>query len=83
MKTLNIENLPDELYRNLQNLAAARKLTLNETALYLLQQAFQFHELQDQPMSAILGKIRSRPRVNPNSLGLLDSTMLIREDRDR
>lgn len=30
-----------------------------------------------------LARIRSRPRVNPIDFGLLDSTALLREDRDR
>lgn len=34
-------------------------------------------------VSDILARIRSRPRVNPLEFGLLDSTDLIREDRER
>jgi hypothetical protein len=32
---------------------------------------------------AILARIRSRPKINPQGSGMPDSTMLIREDRDR
>lgn len=89
MNELTIVNLPDGLYDRIQDFASDRKLTLEETVLYLLQQAFEDREnpikrgLQNKPMSEILQSIRSRPRANPMSFGLLDSTTLIREDRDR
>lgn len=38
--------------------------------------------VRDQSAEA-LSRIRSRPRVNPLDVGLIDSTILIREDRDR
>lgn len=89
MATLQIENLPDELYSRIQSLAAESNFTLNEAVIHLLKQAFQSDELkmfqgqQTKPMSEILQKIRSRPRVNPINFGLADSTVLIREDRNR
>ncbi|MBW4664543.1 MAG: hypothetical protein KME01_10145 [Chroococcus sp. CMT-3BRIN-NPC107] len=87
MVTLQIENLPDELYNRIQNLAAENNFTLNEAVIYLLKQGFQPNELkivqQKKPMSEILQKIRSRPRVDPTNFGLPDSTVLIREDRNR
>ncbi|NER94051.1 MAG: hypothetical protein F6J86_09460 [Symploca sp. SIO1B1] len=89
MATLQIENLPDELYNRIQSLAAGSKLTLNEAVIHLLQQAFQpnertiIQEGQTEPMSTVLRRIRNRPRVDPISFGLPDSTVLIREDRNR
>ncbi len=88
MATLQIENLPDELYNRIQSLAAENNLTLNEAVIHVLKQAFQPNELkmvqqQTKPMSEILQKIRSRPRINPMDFGLPDSTVLIREDRNR
>jgi len=89
MATLQIENLPDELYNRIQSLAAENNLTLNEAIIYLLKQGFQPNELkiiqkpQTTPMSEILQKIRSRPKVNPINFGLPDSTILIGEDRNR
>lgn len=89
MATLQIENLPDDLYSRIQNLAAENNFTLNEAAIHLLQQAVQSNEFklveeqQTKPMSEILQKIRNRPRVNPTDFGLPDSTVLIREDRYR
>jgi plasmid stability protein len=89
MATLQIENLPDELYVRIQNLAAENNFTLDETVIHLLKQAFQSNKLkmfqgqQTKPMSEILQRIRSRPRVNPIDFGLPDSTVLIQEDRNR
>lgn len=88
MATLQIENLPDELYNRIQSLATENNFTLNEAVIYLLKQGLQPNELkivqqQKKPMSGILQKIRSRPRVNPIDFGLPDSTVLIREDRNR
>lgn len=89
MATLQIENLPDELYYRIQSLAAENNFTLNEAVIYLLKQGFQPDELkitqkpQTKPMSEILQRIRSRPKVNPINFGLPDSTVLIGEDRNR
>jgi hypothetical protein len=89
MATLQIENLPDELYNQLQSLAIEKNFTLDETVIHLLMQAFQSGELkqvqlqQPRTTAEILEKIRSRPRVNPIDFGLPDSTILIQEDRNR
>lgn len=88
MATLQIENLPDELYSRIQCLASEKKLTLNEAVIRLLKRSFESDKVTDlaqenQPMSAIIQRIRSRPRVNPSDFGLMDSTNLIAEDRNR
>ncbi len=89
MATLQIENLPDELYNHIQSLAAENNFTFNQAVIHLLKQGFQPSELkmtqegQTKPMSEILQKIRNRPRVNPTNFGLPDSTVLIRADRNR
>ncbi|MGC1309164.1 MAG: hypothetical protein WA885_18210 [Phormidesmis sp.] len=35
MATLQVENLPDELYRSIQSLSAARSVTLNDAVIQL------------------------------------------------
>ena len=88
MATLQINNLPDQLYNQIQSLASEKNFTLNEAVIHLLKQSFESDKLtcdrnQDsKPMSAILQNIRSSPRVNPRDFGLMDSTVLIREDRN-
>ena len=86
MATLQIKNLPDDLYSQLQRLASQHNATIDDTAIQLLRQAVQTADItitQDRSMQDILAKIRSRPRVNPIEFGLPDSTLLIREDRNR
>lgn len=92
MASIQIENLPEDLYNQIQSLALSNSLTLNEAVIHLLQQAIQpndqkVQELaqkeQTEPMAEILQRIRSRPRINPIEFGLPDSTALIREDRSR
>jgi hypothetical protein len=89
MATLQIENLPDELYHRIQHLATEKKYTINEAIIYLLQESFQSYNptlISEPPTkntAEILQKIRSRPRVNPMDFGMVDSTLLIQEDRNR
>jgi hypothetical protein len=89
MTTLKITNLSDELYNHIQEVASQNNLTIDEATIYLLNQSYQSHQKisnQDQTsnnMSAILQRIRSRPRVKPEDFGLKDSTILIQEDRNR
>ncbi|NJL19708.1 MAG: hypothetical protein HC895_01005 [Leptolyngbyaceae cyanobacterium SM1_3_5] len=89
MTTLQIDNLPDDIYRNLQNLATQKNFTLDEAVVLLLRQALQsvdvnvIQEQSAKSIAEVLAKIRSRPRMNPIDFGLLDSTILIRDDRNR
>ena len=89
MATLYLENVPDELYAKLQQLAAAQNrsidaqvVTLLESALHTQTQPPQI-EAPNQYVVQLLAESRSRRRVNPSDFGLPDSTILIREDRDR
>jgi hypothetical protein len=91
MAKLQIENLPNELYSQIEFLASEKNFTLNEAVIHLLTQSLSFdpdkvminRTQENQPMSAILQIIRNRPRVNPRDFGLTDSTILIQEDRNR
>lgn len=88
LATLHVENLPDELYAKLQQLATSQNQSISDQVVSLLESALQTKETQPQsntskPITEILAEIRSRHRVNPVDFGLPDSTDLIREDRDR
>ncbi|HEY9864721.1 MAG TPA: hypothetical protein V6D21_11150 [Candidatus Obscuribacterales bacterium] len=87
MAKLQIENLPDELYSQIECLASEKNFTVNDAVIHLLTQSLLFEPdkimINNQPMSAILQRIRNRPRVNPRDFGLTDSTILIQEDRNR
>lgn len=89
MATLYLENIPDELYEKLQQLAAAQNRSIDAQAITLLETALQTQtkqaqgEAPNQYVIEILAESRRRRRVNPSDFGLPDSTILIREDRDR
>lgn len=88
MATLQIENLPDELYRSIQSLAVSKSVTLNDAVIQMLVQAINAETTTQQAdqldkSRKALARIRSFPRKNPADFGLPDSTQMIREDRDR
>lgn len=88
MATLHVENVPDDLYAKLQQLATSQNSSISAQVLSLLESALQTKLKQpqnDTPKSVaeILAESRRRRRVNPADFGLPDSTTLIGEDRDR
>jgi antitoxin FitA len=89
MTSFQIDNLPEDLYSRIQKLAAENNITFDRAVIELLKQAFQAGEVnidkepQTKSMTEILQSIRSRNRVNPSDFGLPDSTIMIREDRNR
>jgi plasmid stability protein len=88
MATLHVENVPDDLYAKLQQLATTQNLSISAQVVSLLESALQTEAQQpqsDTPKSVaeILADISRRRELRPTELGLPDSTTLIREDRDR
>jgi hypothetical protein len=84
---IQIDNLPDDVYSSVQRLADQKNFTVNEAVIHLLKQALQSVEvktLQEQQLRPIegLSRIRNRSRINPIDFGLVDSTALIRDDRN-
>ncbi len=89
MATLQIENLPEDLYQSIQRLAATANISLNEVVIQMLAQAAPPAPINTQQQehlaktSEALARIRSRPRINAADSGLPDSTLMIQADRDR
>ena len=88
MATLQIENLPEDLYQTIQRLATRANLSLSEAVIQMLLQATSAEPVsqrtqQQAEIEQALARIRSFPRANPPDFGLADSTLLIRADRDR
>lgn len=99
MAKLILENLPDELFQEIEKLAQQKNNSVNEQTINLLKIALEKTETPLKIMVSpdndptweervkntpqVLQDIRNAPRVNPANYGLLDSTELIREDRDR
>lgn len=98
MATLTIDNLPDDLMAKLQQLATQNNQTLNEQIITLLKQAVQkpqppltflispetdpTWEERRQATPQILADLERRRKELPSDIEWLDSTALIREDRD-
>lgn len=99
MATLTIENLPDDLMTQLQQLASQNNQTINEQIINLLKEAIQkpqpplkflispetdpTWEERRKAVPQLLADLDKRRRLNPTDFGLPDSTELIREDRER
>ncbi len=89
MATLQIENIPEELYARLQELAAAENRSINAFAIAILEAELS---TETKPLSGkrkksvteLLAEISRRRESRPANMGMiLDSTALIREDRDK
>ncbi|NEP09461.1 MAG: hypothetical protein F6K14_04350 [Symploca sp. SIO2C1] len=99
MATLTLEDLPDYLIKEIQQLAQQNNQSINEQIINLLQQAIQkpqpplkflispetdpTWEKRREATSQILADIDKRRRLNPADFGLPDSTELLSEDRER
>ena len=99
MATLILENLPDELLQEIENLAQSQNNSVSQQTIDLLKKALAKSqsplkimvssetdptwEEKRKNTAQVLQDIRNSRRVNPEEFGLLDSTELIREDRNR
>jgi len=88
MATLQIENIPEELYRKLQELADAQNLSINAFAIAILEAELStktkpLSEKRKKSVTELLAEISLRREFRPANMGMiLDSTALIREERD-
>lgn len=82
MSTLHIANLPESLYRRLQQMARVRQRSVNDEVIDLLEQAAQLQpEARNQ--TEVLADIRSRRFRYPVGKTAPESILLLREDRER
>jgi plasmid stability protein len=80
MSTLHVRNIPDELYARLRRRAEAQGRSLSAEVITLL--AWAMAEVEQSP-AATLAAIRRRRFFRPADVGAPDSTVLLREDRER
>lgn len=88
MSTLNPITLPDDLYKELQELAQAENGSIEAQVVRLLQNALQTKRQQTEEQRRnnilkVLEESRLRREQLPTDTEWPDSTALIREDRDR
>jgi hypothetical protein len=82
MATLLLENVPDELLRQIEHLAAVERVPVAEKTVKLLQQAVRRESAAERSrVKEILERIRANP-IRP-SPGMPDVAELLREDRNR
>ena len=82
MLTLEVKDVPEELYERLKQLAAERNLSLSVEVVTLLERAVQADDSRPD-RGKLLEEIRRRRHVFPPELSVPDCVELLREDRAR
>ncbi len=80
MPILHVRNVPEELYERLRRRAQAQRRSLSAEVITLLSWALE--EAERSPEST-LAAIRRRRFFRPMEVGAPESTVLLREDRER
>ncbi|HKI34802.1 MAG TPA: hypothetical protein VKA46_23295 [Gemmataceae bacterium] len=82
MAVLHLEGVPDELVREIEQLAGREQQTPAATAISLLQQAVRHESARQRGgVGEILARIRQNPiRPDPNGPSVVE---MLREDRER
>ena len=80
MPTLNVHNVPGDLYARLQRRAQAHRRSLSVEIVALLQVALDEAECTSE---LPLASIRRRRFFDPAAAGAPDSTALLRQARDQ
>jgi hypothetical protein len=82
MPVLHLDNVPEELYGRIEQLAAAEQIPLTEETLRLLRQAVDMNRPTSRANVVPLLEEMRRNRITPVA-GTPDSVELLREDRGR
>lgn len=80
MPILHVRNVPEELYKRIQQRAQSQHRSISAEVLSLLRDAL---EVSERPQAHVLGEIRRRRFYRPAEAGAPDSVDLLREDRER
>jgi plasmid stability protein len=80
MATLHIRNVPTELYERLKESAEAKRRSLSAQVVVLLNEALASPKPSQAELLERLRRLRSSVALPPN---VPDSTVLLREDRER
>ena len=82
MAILHVRNVPEKLYRRIQELAEEEKRSMTAEVVALLDAAVERREARKRN-AGMLSRIRRRAAALKLPSGWVDSVELIREDRDR
>lgn len=88
MATLKLENLPPELLSQIELLAQQNHCTVDQQAISLLENALKTNSSQtriekNKSVTDILEESRCQREKLSTDTQWLDSTLLLRQDRDR
>lgn len=81
MKKINLENVSDELYQQITEIATQENRSFNQQLLLLLEKQVRLHK---RPQPNIMEQIDCRREKIAARVGIMpDSTELLRADRER
>jgi hypothetical protein len=83
MASLQLTDVPDAVYERIRQMADASNQSVSAEALALLNKGIQQQEETRQEQARLLAEIRERRMARKPKPGTLDSTAMIREDRNR
>jgi len=81
MPTLQVRNLPEHLYRKIEELAKAKRSSITKETIYLLEKSLAMDEQREQSKNLLLEKMLLSAPANCEML--TDPVLLVREDRER
>lgn len=82
MAILHVRNVPDDLYRRIQELARSEKRSLTGEVIDLLDSAIREREVRYEA-GEVVGRISARREETSLPADWVDAVELIREDRER
>ncbi len=81
MPTLQVRNLPEHIYRRIAERAKAKRSSITNETIYLLQRSLEMDESKKEQRLALINKMEKNPVPDANNFP--DPVKMIREDRDR
>ncbi|MCA9996090.1 MAG: hypothetical protein KDE56_10110 [Anaerolineales bacterium] len=80
MPTLHVRNVPESIYKQIQERAQEQNRSFSAEVVMLLDYALASTQ---QSQKEVLAGIRRRRFFKPEAVGAPDTTTLLREDRER
>ncbi|MES9857744.1 MAG: hypothetical protein ABW166_14245 [Sedimenticola sp.] len=83
MSSLQVRELPDNIYRQLKRRAEVEHRSLAQEAVAILAKGLGVSTSPKERRAQLLQQIAQEPKPMPIALDELDPVVLIREDRER
>jgi len=81
MPTLQVRNLPEHIYRKILERAQAKRSSITQETIYLLEKALQMNEHRREQRNLLVDQmLKTTP---PGSDQWPDPVLMVREDRAR